>query len=387
MNTRIGSGVNISTACGRAGPGDPGRTGAGHNAVPLHGAVRDRARGARASSSVASSAQSARTPVRVMLDLGASATSLAVTDPAISTFLNRSGLVRPGEAVRLLPLTGGVASDIFRVEVGDRSFVVKKALARLRVAQEWNAPVSRNASEVGWFIEAKRAVPQAVPDILAHEPALGLFAMTYLDPASHPIWKEELRDGRASSAFASAVGQTVAAVHAATAHSADVARHFANDETFHAIRLDPTSRRPQSDTMTSRRNSARFPERRSGASSSWCTATSVRRTSSLARPDLCCSMPNAPGTASRPSTWPSASTTCSSSASGSASTRPNTSPASMPFGLLPLRRALGSARERGGARGKASAKHCCSAASMGSRPSSTSRRTSIGSASDGQLAT
>ncbi len=96
-----------------------------------------------------------------MLDLGASATSPAVTDPAISTFLNRSGLVMPGESVRLLPLTGGVASDIFRVEVGDRSFVVKKALARLRVAQEWNAPVSRNASEVGWFIE--ESVPSDRP--------------------------------------------------------------------------------------------------------------------------------------------------------------------------------------------------------------------------------
>ncbi|WP_457108688.1 phosphotransferase family protein [Methylobacterium sp. P5_C11] len=157
----------------------------------------------------------------------------------MSEFFNRSGLVKPGEGVRLIPLTGGVASDIFRVEVGDRSFVVKKALARLRVAQEWNAPVSRNASEVGWFIEAKRAVPQAVPDILAHEPALGLFAMTYMDPARHPIWKDELRDGRASSAFASVVGQTIAAVHAATAHSADVARNFANDRTFLAIRLEP----------------------------------------------------------------------------------------------------------------------------------------------------
>jgi 5-methylthioribose kinase len=171
--------------------------------------------------------------------MGASATSPGAIDPTMSEFLIRFGLVKPDESVQLVPLTGGVASDIFRVEVGERRFVVKKALARLRVAQEWTAPVSRNASEVGWFIEARRAVPQAVPDILAHEPALGLFAMTYLDPAHYPIWKDELRDGRASSDFASAVGQAIAAVHDATADSADVARRFANDETFHAIRLEP----------------------------------------------------------------------------------------------------------------------------------------------------
>ncbi|WP_236728819.1 phosphotransferase family protein [Methylobacterium sp. WSM2598] len=169
----------------------------------------------------------------------AMAASPAEAETVISEFLNRCGLVTLGEPMRLVPLTGGVASDIFRVEVGERTFVVKKALARLRVAQEWNAPVSRNKSEVGWFIEARRAVPHAVPDIIAHDPDLGVFAMTYLDPARHPIWKDELRDGRARPAFASAVGQTIATIHNATAHSAEVARRFANDETFHAIRLEP----------------------------------------------------------------------------------------------------------------------------------------------------
>lgn len=167
------------------------------------------------------------------------AASSAVADIAIGEFLDRSGLVKPDEPVRLVPLTGGVASDIFRVEVGERAFVVKKALARLRVAQEWNAPVSRNESEVGWFIEARRAVPRAVPEIIAHDPALGVFAMSYLDPAYYSIWKDELRDGRASPAFASAVGETIAAIHNATAYSADVARRFASDGTFHAIRLEP----------------------------------------------------------------------------------------------------------------------------------------------------
>jgi len=168
-----------------------------------------------------------------------SSASPAAADGAIGEFLRRSGLVGPGEPVRLVPLTGGVASDIFRVEAGSSVFVVKKALARLRVAQEWSVPVSRNASEVGWFVEARRAVPDAVPDIIAHDPALGVFAMSYLDPAHHPVWKDELRDGRADPAFAAALGRTVAAIHAATASSPDVARRFANDDTFHAIRLEP----------------------------------------------------------------------------------------------------------------------------------------------------
>lgn len=160
-------------------------------------------------------------------------------DENVGQFLERAGLVKAGDPVTFTPLTGGVASDIFRVDVGQKTFVIKKALSSLRVAQEWLVPVSRNESEVGWFLEAQRVVPHAVPDILAHDSDLGIFAMSYLDPAHHPVWKEELREGRAVPEFAASVGRTIAAIHNATAGNAEIAARFANDEIFHAIRLEP----------------------------------------------------------------------------------------------------------------------------------------------------
>jgi fructosamine-3-kinase len=153
-------------------------------------------------------------------------------------FLEQAGLVS-GDPITAQPLTGGVASDIWKIQSGERVFVVKKALSRLRVAQEWNAPVSRNASEVQWMIEAARVVPAAVPEILAHDARLGVFAMSYLDPRDHPVWKAELREGRADPAFAAMVGHSTAAIHSATAGSNDVAARFSNDDVFHSIRLEP----------------------------------------------------------------------------------------------------------------------------------------------------
>ena len=161
-----------------------------------------------------------------------------VLSPEIARFLSCSGLVVPGRPVEGMPLTGGVASDIWRVCSQDRTFVVKRALGRLRVAQDWHAPVSRNASEVEWMRAAGRAVPGVVPDVLAHDPGIAAFAMSYFDPADHPVWKDELRSGRVDPAFASAVGRTMAAIHAANA-SPDVATRFDNDATFHSIRLEP----------------------------------------------------------------------------------------------------------------------------------------------------
>jgi 5-methylthioribose kinase len=118
-------------------------------------------------------------------------------------------------------------------------FVVKKALARLRVAQEWNAPISRNASEVEWLMLAGRVVPGAVPEVLAHDIGRGVFAMSFLDPANHPVWKDELRLGRIRPEFASMLGRTLATIHSATSNSDEVAHRFSNDETFRSIRLEP----------------------------------------------------------------------------------------------------------------------------------------------------
>ena len=140
---------------------------------------------------------------------------------------------------RFVALTGGVASDIWKVEGGSRPVVVKRALSRLRVAAEWLAPVGRNASEAAWFQAAKAVVPEAVPDILLHDPERGLFAMPYFPPERYPVWKALLRDGHVDLAFAAQVGRAIARIHAATLHSAALAERFANDSTFHAIRLEP----------------------------------------------------------------------------------------------------------------------------------------------------
>jgi 5-methylthioribose kinase len=167
--------------------------------------------------------------------------SSGATDPTaeILPFLQRAGLVRSGTSPRLTALTGGVASDIWKVETTDRTFVVKRARARLRVAQEWTAPVSRNASEVAWMRTAGAVAPGTVPRILADDASVGAFAMEFLDPGDFPVWKSELADGRVDVAFAATVGRTVAAIHAATAHSKSVAHTFANDAVFHSIRLEP----------------------------------------------------------------------------------------------------------------------------------------------------
>lgn len=157
----------------------------------------------------------------------------------ITESLGRMGLVDDGETPRLTPLEGGISSLIVRAETSRGTLCIKRALPQLKVPVEWTVPVDRNSAEVGWMRIAERVAPGAVPEILGEDPVGMAFAMAWLDPADHPVWKAQLLDGDADVATARAVGDGLSAVHNACAHDAKIARDFANDGNFHAIRLDP----------------------------------------------------------------------------------------------------------------------------------------------------
>lgn len=165
--------------------------------------------------------------------------SLAETQARLRRDLVRLGLLASDANVAMQALTGGVSSDIWRVDLPSGPVCVKRALARLKVAALWEAPVTRNAYEVAWMQTVAAFAPQCVPKVVAHDAATGLFVMQYLDPAQHPLWKNELRDGRVDVAFAAAVGTALATIHARTAGQAVLREQFATDDIFYPIRLEP----------------------------------------------------------------------------------------------------------------------------------------------------
>ncbi len=152
------------------------------------------------------------------------------------------GLIRMGLAigpVTGIPLTGGVSSDIWRIDLPTGPIVVKRALEKLRVAADWRAPVGRNRYEARWMRRAAAAAPGCVPALLGQDEASGALAMQYLPPENHHLWKSALRDGHADPAFAAAVATTLARIHASTAADPTVAADFPTDAIFYDIRLEP----------------------------------------------------------------------------------------------------------------------------------------------------
>jgi aminoglycoside phosphotransferase (APT) family kinase protein len=141
------------------------------------------------------------------------------------------------EALSGEPLTGGVSSDIWRIDTEHGPICAKRALPTLRVAALWQAPIERNRFEARWMQVAAEAVPGCAPRVLGQHPRLGVLAMDYLP--HHALWKQQLRDGQAETGIAQAVGRTLGRIHAYSAARPALAPEFGSQGIFFDIRLEP----------------------------------------------------------------------------------------------------------------------------------------------------
>ena len=78
----------------------------------------------------------------------------------ILAVLRRGGLIEFCDEPEGEPLAGGVSSDIWRVELPGAPVCVKRALAKLRVAADWRAPVERSGFEADWIRVAREVDPR-----------------------------------------------------------------------------------------------------------------------------------------------------------------------------------------------------------------------------------
>ncbi|MEO1089859.1 MAG: aminoglycoside phosphotransferase family protein [Pseudomonadota bacterium] len=144
-----------------------------------------------------------------------------------------------GDVQSVVPLTGGVASDIAVVDLGTRRLCVKFALSKLRVAEDWQAPLHRNRAEYAWLQFAAAVAPESAVELFGRSDAQHGFAMAFVEGDDVRLWKAELLAGRTGRDEAAGVGNLLGRIHAAsTAPDADRSP-FRNRDDFRALRIEP----------------------------------------------------------------------------------------------------------------------------------------------------
>ena len=151
--------------------------------------------------------------------------------------LKRDGLITREDA-KLTALTDGVSSEIYRVDDGADSFVVKRALPKLKVKDHWTANVDRTRYERMFIEYVAGFAPAAVPRLRTTPHDRGYFAMELLGD-DFVNWKKLLLRGDTRAEPAERAAQILAAIHAHSAGDAEVATRFDTTENFLQLRIEP----------------------------------------------------------------------------------------------------------------------------------------------------
>ena len=161
------------------------------------------------------------------------------TTRMITDALQKLGLASAGDVRAITQLNGGVSSDIWRIDLPDRSICAKRALSRLKVSAVWEAPLSRNSYEYAWYQSVAPIFPGVTPRMLGRDAEAGIFFMEFLEPERYPVWKSLLLKGCVDLHVAEQIGGNLGRIHAHTAGSAEIAARFKSDAEFFSLRLEP----------------------------------------------------------------------------------------------------------------------------------------------------
>jgi aminoglycoside phosphotransferase (APT) family kinase protein len=158
-------------------------------------------------------------------------------ESTVVSYLDDLGLASRGAVAK--ELGGGVSNVVLAVRDGSTGLVVKQALPRLRVAEEWLASTDRVLTEADALEFAGRLTPEAVPAVLHRDPDRHVIAIGHA-PAAWRDWKSILLDGRVDDQVAGRLGEVLAAWHSSTVGGKGLPSSVrAGAEAFDQLRVDP----------------------------------------------------------------------------------------------------------------------------------------------------
>jgi 5-methylthioribose kinase len=156
-------------------------------------------------------------------------------------YLRSSGHIAPDEAPSVHTLAGGVSNKTVLVEFANGDgWVIKQALAKLRVAVDWYSDperVHREALGTRWLMDL--APSGAITDALHEDHAHHLFIMRAV-PQPHENWKTLLLAGHVNPDHIAQFGRLLGTIHRRSREQRDMlAEEFSERSFFESLRLEP----------------------------------------------------------------------------------------------------------------------------------------------------
>jgi 5-methylthioribose kinase len=168
--------------------------------------------------------------------------TLDIEEPeALKRYLRATGRIGNDEQVRIRALPGGVSNRTVLLErPAGEAWVLKQALAKLRVQVDWFSDPSRIRRETAglrWLAELAPA--GSVPALVFEDPAHDLLAMQAV-PQPHENFKTLLLAGRVEPGWIEQFGRLLGTIHRRSHERAEEVRPVFEDRSFfESLRLEP----------------------------------------------------------------------------------------------------------------------------------------------------
>jgi len=155
----------------------------------------------------------------------------------VSEYLVRRGVLAADSPVAVEMLLGGVSSSVFSVRQGDLSLVVKQALPKLRVNDDWFADPGRSLIESEALELASRVCPGSAPVVVDVDAEM--FALVISHASADCVnWKDELLGGVTRADTGQRLGEFLAQWHCAEAFVPSTSR-MRDQVNFIDLRVSP----------------------------------------------------------------------------------------------------------------------------------------------------
>ena len=153
-------------------------------------------------------------------------------------YLLDKGHVKPDDTCSITYLGGGVSGTVAFLRAGGREMIVKQALAKLKVAEEWLCDPSRMYIEMKSNEIYHRLVPDNAPAVYFYDHDNYIFGREAA-PEHAVMWKSNLMSGLLDFEVAEKVMRSLVVVHNECAKDKDVAEIFGDKTIFYELRISP----------------------------------------------------------------------------------------------------------------------------------------------------
>ena len=163
---------------------------------------------------------------------------------ALLHYLRTTGRIGPSEQPTLRVLAGGVSNRTVLVErPGGEAWVLKQALAKLRVKVDWFSDpvrIEREAEGLRWLDRLlQQVIPGAITPLVFEDRDHHLLAMQAV-PQPHENWKTMLLAGRVEPEHVRQFASLLGTIHReASRRAGEVAAAFDDRSFFETLRLEP----------------------------------------------------------------------------------------------------------------------------------------------------